>query len=180
VGKTAGSVAAPLYGGLVADLLPGARVTVFGAQSGAWPNHPDFNAGILDARWGAYATMPGWAVDGLAVRDWGVARFWIQAARHNPKLVLGRFDFAFDPHAASELTRWADGNTTLAVITANDAAIQAAGVRLHSYTAPGDDHGLFEFGKFYTIKVGGVRLVDWIDDLIGTAPPADVRCGPCS
>jgi hypothetical protein len=36
VGKTIGSVASPVYGGLVADRLPGARVKVFGAQSGAF------------------------------------------------------------------------------------------------------------------------------------------------
>jgi hypothetical protein len=181
IGKTAGSAAAPLYGGLVADRLPKAKVTVFGAQSGAWPNNPDFNADILDARWGAYDTMPDWAIKGLAVRDWGVPRFWTQAGRHNPNLVLARFDFAFDPHAASELTRWMDGNppNLLAVITGNEAAIEAAGVRLHSYTAPGDDHGLFEFDKFYTIEVDGVRLVDWLDALITDEPPDDVHCDKC-
>ncbi|MEV4510534.1 pectin acetylesterase-family hydrolase [Dactylosporangium sp. NPDC049525] len=173
VGKTAGSVAAPIYGGLVADLLPKARVTVFGAQSGAWPDHPGFNADVLDARWGAYKAVPAWAVDGLTARDWGVPRFWIQAGRHNPELVLGRFDFAYDPHAASELAPWASGST-LDVITANETAIEAAGVRLHSYTAPGDDHGLFEFDKFYTIKVRSVRLVTWLDALVGDAPPVDV------
>jgi hypothetical protein len=73
VGKTAGSVAAPLYGGLVADRLPDAEVVVLGAQSGAWPDNPQFNADILDARWGAYAAAPRWAVDGLPVRGWGGA-----------------------------------------------------------------------------------------------------------
>ena len=42
--------------------------------------------------------------------DWGVPRFWTQAARHNPQLVLARFDFAYDPHATSELLQWLDGN----------------------------------------------------------------------
>jgi hypothetical protein len=181
VGKTAGSVAAPLYGGLVADRLPRAEVTVFGAQSGAWPDDPDFNADVLGARWGAYDAVPGWAVDGLTGRDWGVPRFWIQAGRHDPDLVLGRFDFAFDAHAASEVTQWTDGNPSdlLAVITANEAAIEATGVRLHSYTAPGDDHGLFEFDRFYEIEVNGVRFVDWLDALIGDDPPDDVRCDRC-
>ena len=73
VGKTAGSVAAPVYGGLVADLLPDAQVTVFGAQSGAFPDDPDFNADILGELWGAYDTMPDWEVnDGLTARDWGI------------------------------------------------------------------------------------------------------------
>ncbi len=73
VGKTAGSVAAPIYGGLVADLLPNAHVTVFGAQSGAWPDKPESNTDILDARWGAYGTMPAWEVnEGITAEDWSI------------------------------------------------------------------------------------------------------------
>lgn len=179
VGKTAGSVAAPIYGGLVADRLPEAKVTVFGAQSGAWPDDPDFNTSVLSGRWGAYETAPDWAVDGLAAADWGVPKFWIQAARHSPALTLGRFDFAYDPHAASEVTEWMDTPDLLATITANESAIEAAGVPMRSYTAPGDDHGLFEYDKFYEIEVGGVDLVDWIEELIGGEEPGDVRCDPC-
>ncbi|MFG1943894.1 pectin acetylesterase-family hydrolase [Nonomuraea sp. NPDC048826] len=181
VGKTAGSVAAPIYGGLVADRLPDAEVIVLGAQSGAWPDNPDFNAGVLDARWGAYDTMPDWAVNGLTVRAWGVPRFWTQAALHDPNLKLARFDFAYDPNATSELTRWLDGNppNLLAEIDRNEAAIERAGVRLHSYTAPGADHQIFEPDKFYEIEVKGVRLVDWLHTLITDQPPLDVHCDPC-
>ena len=179
IGKTAGSVAAPIYGGLVADRLPDAKVVVLGGQSGAWPDNPDFNADILDARWGAYHAVPDWAVSGLAAREWGVPRFWTQAARHSPNLVLARFDFAYDPHAAAEVTPWTGGKTTLAGIDGNEAAVEAAGVPLHSYTAPGDDHGIFEFAKFYEIEVNGVRLVDWVRTLITGTPPADVHCVQC-
>ena len=41
------------------------------------------------------------------------------------------------------------------MIDANETAIEAAGVVLHSYTAPGDEHGL-EWDQFYTLEVGGV------------------------
>jgi hypothetical protein len=181
IGKTAGSIAAPLYGGLVADRLPHARVTVFGAQSGAWPDNPDFNATVLGTAWGAYAAVPAWAVKGLTVRDWGIPRFWVQAARHAPGLVLSRFDYAFDPHAAVEVTRWMPGNppNLLAVIDANETAIEAAGVTLHSYTAPGDGHGLFEFDSYYDLTVDDVRLIDWLRQVAAGKPPGDVHCDSC-
>ncbi|GAA4726265.1 vtpJ-therm [Phytohabitans rumicis] len=181
IGKTAGSIAAPLYGGLVADRLPHAKVTVFGAQSGAWPDNPDFNATVLGRAWGAYDAVPAWAVDGLTVRDWGVPRFWVQAAHHTPGLTLSRFDYAFDPHAAAEVTRWMPGNppNLLAVIDANEAAIEAAGLILHSYTAPGASHGLFENDSYYDIKVNNVRLVDWLDALVTNESPDDVHCDRC-
>ena len=47
-------------------------------------------------------------------------------------------------------------SSTLELIDANEAAIEAAGVVQHSYTAPGDDHGIFEFDRFYEIEVNGV------------------------
>ena len=181
VGKTAGSVAAPIYGGLIADLLPDAKVTVFGAQSGAWPDDEGFNAEILEGRWGAYGAVPDWAVAGLDVAQWGVPRFWSQAARHDPQMVLARFDFAFDPHAASEVTRWvgADDSDLLEVIDDNEAAVEESGVTLHSYTAPGADHQIFEPDKFYELEVNGIRLVDWLDALVSGDPPADVHCQQC-
>jgi Pectinacetylesterase len=86
LGKTAGSVAAPVYGGLVADLLPDAQITVFGAQSGHIPDDPDPNAKFLGQLWGAYDNMPDWEVnEGLTARDWGAPRFWAQAGLHDPR-----------------------------------------------------------------------------------------------
>jgi hypothetical protein len=180
VGKTAGSVAAPVYGGLVADLLPDAQVTVLGAQSGHFPDDPDFNATILGDLWGAYGTMPDWEVnDGLAARDWGIPRFWIQAGLHDPDIVMARFDYAYDPNAAKSLVRMGVTSSTLELIDANEAAIEAGGVDLHSYTAPGEEHGIFEFDAFYEIEVEGVSLVDWVEALLTGAPPDDVHCIQC-
>lgn len=182
-GKTAGSVAAPVYGGLVADLLPDAQVTVFGAQSGAFPDDPDFNTGILGELWGAYDTMPDWEVnDGLTARDWGTTRFWIQAGLHDPDIVMARFDYAFDPNAARavEGLTGADASNLVASIDANEAAIEDAGVVQHSYTAPDEEHGIFEFERFYEIEVNGVTLVDWVKALLAGEPLDDVHCDECT
>jgi Pectinacetylesterase len=181
VGKTAGSVAAPVYGGLVADLLPDAQVTVFGGQSGHYPDDADLNAEILGERWGAYDTMPDWEVNqGLTAGDWGPPRFWIQAGLHDPDIVLARFDYAYDQEAAEGAASIGqDPSKLLAVIDANEAAIEAAGVVLHSYTAPGDGHGIFEWPAFYELEVNGVRLVDWVDALITGQPLDDVHCDQC-
>lgn len=184
IGKTAGSTAAPLYGGLVSDRLPAAQVTVFGAQSGAFPDDPDLNA-ELGELWGAFDNMPNWEVnEGLTERDWGIRRFWIQAGLQYPGIVLARFDYAFDPHAMETLeylsVRGVDPANPLAVIDANEAAIEAAGVVLHSYTAPGQGHGILEFEAFYTLEVNGVKLVDWVKSLIAGEPLDDVHCDECS
>ena len=181
VGKSVGSVAAPIYGGLVADLLPNAQVTVFGAQSGHVPDDPDFNAEILGERWGAYANMPDWEVnEGLTARDWGASRFWIQAGLHDPDIVLARFDYAYDRAAADGAESLGlDPSGLLAAIDANEAAIEKAGVVLHSYTAPGDGHGILERPRFYELEVNGEKLVDWVSRLIQDEPDDDVHCQKC-
>jgi hypothetical protein len=181
VGKTAGSVAAPVYGGLTADLLPDAQVTVFGGQSGSLPDDPDFNAEILGELWGAYANMPDWEVNkGLTARDWGPRRFWIQAGRHDPEIVLARFDYAYDSSAAEGAeSRGQDPTKLLEVIDANEAAIEKAGVVVRSYTAPGDGHGIFEEEDFYEREVNGVKLVDWLTRLLEGKPVDDVHCKKC-
>lgn len=181
VGNTGGSVAAPVYGGLAADLVPDAQVTVFGAGSGAFPDTRDFNAQILGELWGAYDNMPDWEVnEGLTARDWGIPRFWIQAGLHDRDIVMARFDYAFDPNAARAV-EWMGGDSSnyLALINANEAASEAAGVIEHSYTAPGEGHRILELDTFYEMKVNGVRLVDWVDALLAGEPLDDVHCDDC-
>lgn len=185
VGKTAGSVAAPIYGGLVADLLSDARITVFGFQSGAFPDDPALNAAIIGELWGAYDNMPDWEVnEGLTTNDWGPRQFWVQAGLHRPDIVLARFDSAFDPHAVEALeylsVSGVDASNTLAVIDANEEAVEAAGVILHSYTAPGQGHGILEFETFYTLEVNGVKLVDWVKALLAGESLGDVHCDDCT
>ena len=181
VGKSVGSVAAPVYGGLVSDLLPDARVTVLGAQSGHVPDDPVLNARIFGELWGAYDNMPAWEVnEGLTARDWGPPRFWIQAGLHDPEIVLARFDYAYDREAAKGAKSLGlDPSKLLAVIDANEAAIEKAGVVLHSYTAPGDGHGILEWPRFYDMRVNGEKLVDWVTDLIEGKPVDDVHCRKC-
>jgi hypothetical protein len=181
VGKTVGSIAAPVYGGLALDLLPDARVTVFGGQSGHIPDDPELNAEFFGKLWGAYSTMPDWEVnEGLTASDWGPLPFWIQAGLHDPDIVMARFDWAYDPNAAeSAESIGVDPSKLLEVLDANEAAIEDAGVVIHSYTAPGDGHGIFERPTFYELEVNGVKLVDWVTALIAGEPLDDVHCVDC-
>src|SRR5262249_32197562 len=180
VGKSVGSVAAPVYGGLVADRLPDAQVTVFGAQSGHVPDDPDLNARFFGELWGACDPVPTWGVQGLPAGDWGAPRFWVQAGLHDPEIVLARFDYAYDREAAKGARLLGlDPSNLLAAIDANEAAIEKAGLVLHSFTAPGDGHGILEWPRFYKLKVNGVRLVDWVTRLISGEPVDDVHCQKC-
>jgi hypothetical protein len=61
---------------------------------------------------------------------------------------MARFDYAYDREAAqSAASLGLDPSQLLSVIDANEATIEKAGVTLHSYTAPGHGHGIFELAK---------------------------------
>ena len=180
-GASAGAVAAPIYGGLVADVLPDAQVTVLADGSGAYPDDPDVNVEIL-GQWGIFETMPDWDVnEGLTARDWGIPRFWVQTGLHDPDIVLARIDFAYDEVQTFFMDlAGLDSSDLAASIDANESAIEAAGVTQHSYTAPGTDHVIVGDDLFYTIEVNGVTLVDWVAALIASEPLDDVHCDECA
>ena len=70
VGESAGAVAAPLYGGLVSDLLPDAQVTVYADGAGAYPDEPGINT-FANALWGTLESVPDWDVNEGSLRRTG-------------------------------------------------------------------------------------------------------------
>jgi hypothetical protein len=65
------------------------------------------------------------------------------------------------------------------MINANEAFIEGDGVDLHSYTAPGSGHTVFSQAGFYSESVNGVKLVDWVTELVNGTNATDVRCDTC-
>jgi hypothetical protein len=94
---------------------------------------------------------------------------------------MARFDFAFDPNAARAV-EWMgeDSSNYLELINANEADIEAAGVVVHSFTAPGEGHRILELDAFYEMEVDGVTLADWVESLLSSEPINDVYCDECT
>jgi Pectinacetylesterase len=179
LGESAGSIAAPLYAGLVSDRLPKARTTVLADASGSYPDVPRFNN--LVSTWGAGNALPNWATSpGRSANRWSFPGFFIQSARHNPKIVFARHDHAYDE--VQEL--WyplvgVPAKDLLSLIDANETQIERAGVNLLSYTAPGSEHAILSDEPFYIERVNGQRFVDWVTRLIERKPVGDVHCRQC-
>ena len=180
VGESAGAVAAPLYGGLVSDLLPDAQVTVYADGAGAYPDEPGINT-FANALWGTLESVPDWDVnEGLTAEDWGAAQLWVQAGLHDPEIVMSRFDHAYDEVQTSFMDLLGQDTSDVgASIAAREAEIEAAGVVQHSFTAPGTDHTLVRGDEFYEKEVDGVLLHEWLADVIAGEDVADVTCEEC-
>jgi hypothetical protein len=177
-GGSAGSVAAPLYGGLVADRLPEARVTVLADGSGAYPDHPQLNASLADA-WNTDDAIR--ALTGSPKDAWSIPGLFTLTGRHHPEVVLARHDYAYDERQAEWFPRIdLPTGDLLARMDANERRIEASGVELLSYTAPGDAHLVLDDEPFYTETVEGHALADWVTRLIAGEPVADVRCTECA
>jgi hypothetical protein len=179
IGESAGSVAAPLYAGLISDRLPGARITALAEGSGSYPDVARVNEII--AAWGAGNARPSWRANaGPTAKRWSFPGLFIRSGRHDPDIVFARHDYAYDDEQASWYPRLGiPTRDLLSRIDANETQIEDAGVSLLSYTSPGHDHVVLSDGPFYTETVNGVRLVDWVDRLIERRPVDDVRCQNC-
>src|SRR5690606_16553111 len=72
-----------------------------------------------------------------------------------------------------------DAADLMSFIDDNEATIAAAGVEQWSFTAPGAEHTLVRKDGFYEMEVAGVRLVDWVADVVGGEGLVDVHCDDC-
>jgi hypothetical protein len=133
------------------------------------------------AAWGFSNAIPPWPDNaGLTAEQWSFPRLFIQSGLHNPEIVFARHDYAYDEKQAF----WYPVvgiplKDLLSLTDANEAQIEAAGVSLLSYVAPGDDHTVLSDGRCYTEEVNGQPFMDWVRKLIEGEPIDDVHCTKC-
>ncbi len=180
-GSSAGAVAAPLFAGLASDLYPDAKISVVADAAGAYPSNPFINSTIASL-WGSFSILPDWPVNaGLTMEDWGVTELIIQTGLHDPNIRFARFDNAFD---ATQLSFAALAGFNAAnmdqLIRDNEERIEAAGVPVSSYLAPGLDHTILGKPEMYTLAVEGVSFNTWLTEFLSaTSPTEDVTCTKC-
>jgi hypothetical protein len=94
--------------------------------------------------------------------------------------VFARHDYAYDETQRSYLDLVGiAGDDLPALMDRNEAEIEGAGVNLSSYVAPGGEHTVVSDGRFYSERVDGQLLVDWVTRLVDGEPVDDVRCTEC-
>jgi hypothetical protein len=179
-GASAGSIPTPAFAGLAADELPGVEIITFGDSSAAYPDVPELNAGI-GALWGVLENVPDWPVnEGLAPEDWSFPGLYVQSGTQHPDITFARFDYAYDDvQAGFAALAGIAADDLLAFIEQTEADIEAAGVPIASYIAPGTAHTVIGRPEFYDLEVDGFLLVDFFADLVAGEVPADIRCVDC-
>ena len=174
-GSSAGSAAAPLFGGLVADRYPEARVAVVADSSGAYPDNPTVNA-VIGGLWGVDEALPDWPVNqGLTIADIGLPGLFVQTGLHHPDLRFSRFDHALDPIQAFFTALSGSGiGLTDRLIRDNEALIEGRGVPVAGYLAPGFGHTILGQSEMYSLKVEGTAFIDWLTAFLAGEAVEDV------
>jgi hypothetical protein len=140
-GESAGSVPTPVVAAMASDLLPDTEIVTFGDSSGAYPD-VDAITSLIGEAWGTLDAVPDWPeAANVGPSDWSFPEQYIIAGQHAPDVRFGRFDYANDEAqvfyaqlaglAPAELVTLIDGNAD---------RIEAAGVPLATYVAPGIKH----------------------------------------
>lgn len=168
-GCSAGSVGSAFHAPAVLARWPRARVTQLGDSLAFLFHRP-----IRLVDWGAHAHFP--AFFRIGPRRFTMVEYLQALARRYPRRTFARFNYASD-----------DVQERFYEAVGGDAAgfeprlrrAEAALKRLpnyRSYLACGGDHCVLPRESFFTLKVGGVRVRDWVQRL---AAGRSVGCPTC-
>ena len=132
--------------------------------------------------WGVQKNAPDWPeYAGLTPEQWSLPGLFYRSGLHAPEIVFARHDYAFDETQAFFAgLAGVPADNLLSAIDQNEQQIEAAGVDLLSYIAPGDSHTVLSRPEFYTETVNDVPFVDWVTQLVNHQPVADVHCQECA
>jgi hypothetical protein len=178
-GSSAGGVPSPLFGGLASDRMPDTDIAVLADASGGYASNPVQN-NFIGSIWGTSNHVPDWdSLDGVDPAEYGIPDLFRFAGQHDPSIRMARFDNAFDATQVSFSAMAGLDGGLLAVLDVNEANVEAAGVNLDVYVAPGDQHTILLRPDVYELEVEGVRFLDWLTELVDGGTPGDVHCTEC-
>jgi hypothetical protein len=179
-GCSAGGYGSILWAPSVMSRYPGASI-VHLSDSAAGVVPPGFFTTVL-ASWDVSAAWPKdiapLALEALDPARLTLADLYTGIAGHYPLSTFSQFNTLTD---STQLFFYAlTGAPTAtpadwsAQMQASIAALKTANANFVAYTAPGSQHCIINSPGFYTTSVHGVRLVDWVGNLVSARPPASV------
>ncbi len=180
-GSSAGSIPSPYYAMLIADHYADARVSQLGDGSGGYRVSGDEVQPHL--HWGTLNRLlkqPELA--DLGSRQFGFEDFYIAAAQRYPNMQLAQYDTAEDKIQKLFLDfLGVEPSSLFSLMLANHAKIRAraSASTFNTYIAGGDLHTILLRPEFYTYHVDGLRVRDWVKDLVNGKAVSDVQCGQC-
>ncbi|MFP6685509.1 MAG: pectin acetylesterase-family hydrolase, partial [Polyangiaceae bacterium] len=182
-GCSAGSYGSAMWAPHVIQHYPLSTVVQFG-DSGAGVITKDFFEESFPS-WKADSAFPTWidSLDPTKVNllDLELADLYIGMANHYPDNNFSQYNTSFDENqvfyfqtmGGGDKTEWSKQmHTSIERIEANTDNFGA-------FIAAGEQHCILHFPNFYTVDAGGKKLVDWLSDMLESAPTSSMKCESC-
>jgi len=170
-GCSAGSVGSAFHADAIIRRYPDARVTQLGDSLAFVFHRP-----ISLVEWGTHRHFPRWFRPTRPRERWTMVEFIRVLARAHPKRTFARFNHVRD---GVQERFYAAVGADPAGFAPRLRAAERELKRLpnyRSYLACGTAHCAFQGPEFYALRVGGVRVREWVADL---AAGRDVDCPEC-
>jgi len=135
----------------------------------------------MNERWGTSASVPAWSsTEAVTPEQWTIPHLFTAAGAEHPEVTFARFDHGYDA-IQEALVRATDDRDVdlLASIRAVEAGIEADGVPVASYVAPGNEHTVLPVDELYTLEVEGTRFLEWFVRVVAGDDAGDVSCVDC-
>jgi hypothetical protein len=170
-GCSAGSVGSAFHADSIIRRYPDARVTQLGDSLAFVFHRP-----VSLVEWGTHQRFPRWFRPTRPRQRWTMVEFLRGLARAHPKRTFARFNHVRDGVQERFYSAvGADPSGFAPRLRAAERALKRL-PNYRSYLACGTEHCAFQGSEFYSLRVGGVRLRDWVADL---AVGRDVDCPEC-
>jgi hypothetical protein len=183
-GCSAGSYGSAMWAPHLMQHYPKAQVTQFG----------DSGAGIITQTffmesfpsWNAEQAFPTWIPElnpeSVDVQQMQLTDLYVGVANHYPDHRLSQYDTAFDENQTFYFTVMGGEDATewSAKMYASIAEIEERTDNFAAFIPAGEQHCIILYENFYTVNVGGVRLVDWLNEMLERGPVQSEKCTDCS
>lgn len=128
--------------------------------------------------WKPEGSYPTW-IPGLVPEDiTRLPQLYQAIGGEYPDMLLSQYNTQYDEDQSFYFSAMGGGNTQewSKQMNASVGEIVETTPNFASYLAGGYKHCILPLDDFYTVESGGVKLVDWIDQMVQGTQPDDVAC----
>lgn len=184
-GCSAGSYGSIAWAAHLMEHYPGVPVVQFG-DSGAGVITETFFRDSFPS-WNATGALPNWIPaldpDRVDIFELELADIYIGIGNHYPDNVVAQYNTTFDENQTFYYEAMGGEGGAMgwsAKMVASTSRIIDSTSNYRNFQAPGEQHCIIVQPNFYEVESNGVRLVDWIQDLVDGRDVENVTCVDCA
>jgi hypothetical protein len=177
-GCSAGSYGSGTWAPHVRNHYTSSKIYQFG--DGGAGAMPDSFGGVPTSTWNAQASYPTFMPNFDPVDFQAIQVAYPQIGNAYPDMFMSMFNFNYDD-VQSDYATLAGGGDAFewsARMRAVHAEIDAKSPNYSSFIAAGSDHCTINYASFYSLESNGVRVVDWVNDVVNDVKVENVDCDP--